>query len=226
MSKIKAKPLNNDLREAIVNTVIRATFADRENELKAAVTAFADRCYAKLIPAQFAAIADSLPSDYFMRPKQIKVSYEENREGRGACRHTLESPLFSLENATHTRRGEYILPLSAARPVPYCMGERFDYHASLSLDGQKAKAGILKEHEGLMKTAELIVKEREQHRERLHGLLASIRTVQHLIEIAPELKPYIPAEAMAERAQLPVPVVGTLITDLMRSGLKLSTVEV
>lgn len=50
--------------------------------------------------------------------------------------------------------------------------------------------------------------------------------MQRLIEIAPELKPYIPAEAMAERAQLSVPVVGTLITDLMRSGLKLSTVEV
>lgn len=54
------------------------------------------------------------------------------------------------------------------------MGERSDYHASLSLDGKKAKAGILKEHEGLMKTAELIVKEREQHRG-FYGLLASIR---------------------------------------------------
>ena len=214
------KPLSKDLREQIVNNVIRATFAERENELKAAVTAFADRCYAKLIPPQFAAIADSLPRDYFMRTDRLKVFCTEKHDGNSPCKKTLVSPLINVEININPRRNEYILLLSTAHPVPYSLGNGYDHCASLSLDGHTCKSAILKEHEGLIKTAQLIIKERDQHRERLHGLLASIRTVQRLVEIAPELKPYIPADALAERAPLPAPVVGSLITDLMRSGLK------
>lgn len=220
-----SKLLNKEIRQEIIDSVIVATYAARENALAEAVRDFADLAYLAIVPEQFIAVAASLPSNYFSRTETLEIKVIELRDGNKA-RRDLVNPYFSVKEHDGFRRYEkYVFKQSKPRPLPFFLapghGTTF-----LVLDEQDQRDELLDQHAQLERIADRIISERKQLIERLSSLLASIRTVERFVEIAPELKPFVPADALASKAPMPVPVVGTLITDLMQSGLKLSTVEV
>lgn len=220
-----SKQLTKEIRAEIVARVIRETFAQRESELKKAVTAFADRAYEKLIPEQFLAVAGSLPAEYFLHTSTINLERVWKREKSDQI-VTMDNPTDSLtpeSQRINKHNGDFTM--SGKRPFPHALVDNWNYRGKFRLeDGDIAKS-LIKEHDGLDKVAVAIASEKKAMRDRLNALLGSIRTIKTLIDVAPELKPFIPSDAMEVRAPMPAPVVGTLITDLMKAGLKLQTVE-
>lgn len=220
-----ARLLNNDLRERTVQKVIRDTFAEREAGLKRAVAAFAGLAYVKLVDPHFLAVVNNLPPEWFLRTDSIEITWTEpSKKGRSDMVHSLISPLHLLDESS--RQEKYVFFMSGVAPFPSCSLKHFASSATLSLDGSEDEPVLRKIYDGMVETARAIVKEREAMQQQLRNLLASCRTVERFVEIAPELKSFIPPEAFAERAPMPAPIVGTLITDLMKCGLKVQEVEV
>lgn len=220
-----SKQLTKEIRAEIVARVIRETFAQRESELKKAITAFADRAYEKLIPEQFLAVAGSLPVEYFLQTSTINLERVWKREKSDQI-VTMDNPADSLtpeSQRINKHNGDFTM--SGKRPFPNSLVDNWNYRGKFRLEDSAAAKSLIKEHEGLATVALTIASEKKSMGERLNALLGSIRTIKALLDVAPEMKPFIPADAMEVRAPMPAPVVGTLITDLMKAGLKLQTVE-
>lgn len=221
-----SKQLTKEIRAEIVARVIRKTFSQREEELKKAVTAFADQAYEALIPEQFLSVAGSLPADYFIQTAGVMFSHRIERKGQSEQIIILYNPTRLLDHKTASvRRHEKDYAMSRKRPFPYFLANTFCHCGDFIIRHQAGASAIVAEHGRLEKVAGAIADEKKAMEERLNGFLASVRTFKALIDTAPELKPFIPADAMEVRAPMPAPVVGTLITDLMKAGLKLQTVE-
>lgn len=210
--------LTNATREIIAERVIRATFDAREKALKAAGVDFADQAYRLCIGSHFRTIAGSLPREWFYHSRDMIVARRIEQGNSSIYIHDLETVAVML-GADRWRNKAF--EMSVSQPFP---DSAVSSQACVFVSGADGDV-LLAAHTALEKTAEALKKEKASLTERINGLLHSCRTVQRLMEVAPELKPYLPADAFEERAPLPAPVVGTLITDLMKSGLQLSTAE-
>lgn len=220
-----SKQLTKEIRAEIVARVIRKTFSQREEELKKAVTAFADQAYEALIPEQFLSVAGSLPADYFLQTSSVRFCHRIEK-GKSEQIISLYNPTRLLDHkSASVRRNESEYSMSRKRPFPHFLGEEYNYCGKFIIRHPAGASAIVAEHERLEKVAVAIADEKKAMEERLNGFLASVRTFKALLDVAPEMKPFIPADAMEVRPPMPAPVVGTLITDLMKAGLKLQTVE-
>ena len=220
-----SKPLNNNIRQAIIDAVMVATFDARKKALVERNVAFADRAYATLIPAQFATIEKSLPPEWFLRTTTLRLN-RVIRQRQSDRVTSLESVCSILDRRQGVRNTDYDFRMSSSRAFPHSSTRLANWCGTLELDDSEASTSLIAEHEAIARDAERWLKERLERSERLSAFLASVKTVQRLVETAPELKPYIPAHALADRAPAPAPIVGSLIVDLMRSGLNLNEVEI
>lgn len=214
-----ARNLTNAMRETVAGRVIRATFDAREKELKAAGVAFADKAYRLLVDEHFQAVADSLPREWFKRTESILISERIEQSDRSPYVMSYRT-IEELLDRRYSRI-EYF-SMSRSQLFPYSAVD--GYGVRLYVTGPNAEA-LRADYAAIEEMADAFLKERSALTERINGLLHSVRTVQRLVEVAPELKTYLPDEAFEERAPMPAPIVGTLITDLMKAGLQLSTVE-
>lgn len=216
------KPLSKDLREQIVNNVIIATFAERENALNIGSELFAEKAYSRLIPADFAAAVKRLPKKYFSCHNQFRIARTIEAEDGNSQEENLVFPPRLINYIDHVN--VECFPAIGCKPFPSYLVDRLG-SPTFMLDGHQKAENILDEYSDLKKKADQISGEKLYHEAKLKSFLGEFRTVKQLIEACPELKSFVPAYGLCELDQQANPVVGSLITDLMRSGLKLSTVE-
>lgn len=224
-----ARKLNKDLRKRIIDATIAATFKDRIDSLRKKVVLFADQCYEDLIPEQFSAISPSLPPEWFRTTDSIEIIVGERRKDGTPLNYSLENPLRLVAEDRRSndlgRRSKDLFDLSEKRPFPAHLCERWELSGKFSVGNDVLGTSVKSAWQFLMNEAEKIRNESATMADRLGVLLASCLTVEAFLALSPELKPFVPAEAFKEPKKLPAPVVGTLIQDLMKSGLQLQTVE-
>lgn len=219
-----ARLLNKDIRERIISAVLTSTFSVRMDRIRKKVDSFAAECYDRLVSDFFKEQVQALPREWFIRKGSIKVSYTPEQKN---YQDGLINPhKFMLKEINGSiAREELLIELERSLPFPANQAENYSSSANLSLDGSEFRKELLDHHQAILNSAKKICREYAAMKEKLVTLLYSVKSVQGLVDIAPELKPFIPAFAFEERHSMPAPVVGTLITELMKAGLRLDQKE-
>lgn len=196
-----AVTLNKIMREDIKHAIIKATFDQRVKELEQKRPAIAQRIYESLLPDGFAEVAKAHP-DWFPSVSAFDVYIDGNR-----CQ-------FALLDNYHR------IDLPGARRIPRFVTGGYGT-PDVQIDSKVATdiaAALTKQQEA----EEALVAERKALSASLAGILASCRTVEKFLEIAPELADYVPEafKQATQRGGLPAVQVGDTITKLMAAGLK------
>ena len=211
-----APVLNNKHREDILSRIINETFKARIDELTKARIQLADMAYLENADDDFLKVASKHPKEWFCRVED--VSLRMTKDGTGSGREIeVESIKIRKEN-------------DQWRPDPFRMSvskpakrDQFDYYKNA------IKITLPEDHPFLKKVKAFISDVNEYKADRKNaeavtqGLLASVRTVEKLIEVAPELDKFIPDTVRAPKRTLPAVKSDTVLATLAKAGLKLQS---
>jgi len=200
-------PLNKTNRGEIIAAIIKATFAERIDAIKANFPVIAQAAYMQAIPAKFLDLVKGNPPEWFCWSPMIDIHYLDSNGKKTKSK-------FQSFNVT----GRYIdrVDLPGARAFPKSMVSSYSSPDVTVLD--EDVLAMVKQQEEAINT---LINERGSLRQSVCAIVNSVKTVEKLIEIAPELADYIPDGIKAPPAPaLPAVIAGNVITQLMAAGLK------
>ena len=211
-----ATVLNNKHREEILAKIINETFKSRVEALTKERILLADRAYQTFSDPEFVKVAALYPKDWFCRTEVITLRMEPKPESPSVSRE------IEIESIKIRVAGEHWRPeafrMSASRPAKEVDFNSWQRELSIKVD---------EGHEFIDDLRLFNVSVRSYKAERVEaervtkGLLASVRTVEKLIEVAPELEKFIPASVRAPKPTLPAVQGDTVLAVLAKAGLKL-----
>lgn len=195
-----ATRLTKEVRERILNYIINKTFEKRIKALRDARTKLGMEIYNHAVPADFLKMVKKRPADWFVRHSSIDVYLKA--EGGG-----ISSARFYLDRRTDR------IELAGPMPFPASFGA---YNTPDITIADKALISKVTEQ---MELERELADERTQLKNKLHGLLYSVNTLEALRKAAPELCDYFPEPAA--KSCLPAVQVGEIVDGLKAAGLKI-----
>ena len=200
-----ATNLNIENRNQIKDAIINKTFAAQVEDLQAKRVALADAIYFETVPPEFIKLAN--------RPEVPAKGWfdtSEYVEQASSCENVKIASIKSTVGRKDSAR------MSERRPVPS------DLHCSW---GGTLYLKVTPETKALVEAFNADVQrfhdQKEDAASKLHTLLYSVRTVEKLIEVAPELAQFIPEQFKKPKPQLPMIKSDDVIATLVKAGLKL-----
>lgn len=207
-----ATVLNNKHREEMLDRIIANAFADRVAELTDARKKLADKLYFAFIPLEFLEIAGSrkAKAEWLCSTSTIQL-YEHRNSGKAYLTVASLKP--------ESKRDDNPI-MTARRPIPQNLYDQYNHRAEFIVpEDHEIRVDII----AFNRTVDEYKTARQELHSKVFALLASVRTVEKLVEVAPDLKQFIPADALAEKPKLPAIIVSDVLADLAKAGLKLQS---
>lgn len=200
-----ATNLNIEIRGQIKDCILKKTFAAKVEELTSKRVALADAIYFATVPPAFIKLASQpeVPAKgWFVTAEYVK----QHCIAGGFKIAGINGPSGREDNARMSQR----------RPVPSDLYHQWSH--ALVLDATPETKAMV---DGFNAEVEQYLAAREEADVKLHALLCSVRTIEKLAEVAPELAEFIPEQLKAPKPKLPAIQAGDVIATLIHSGLQL-----
>lgn len=191
--------LTNDMRKAIVQAAVGKAYSQMFELSVKQVQKAVKKCYEALYQAELAVIA-SVPE-----PMRATLFYESGR--------TIEIVLDG------TKQEQYLTNRSRSTDdfnpgSIYRFGEHRTYYGNNRVDFTPLKEThpeLIEELKKALATNESVAKDREAFQTQLEQIVHSVTTTPKLLELAPELAPFVPEGAVAAtKALLPADTVASV----------------
>lgn len=170
----KSIRLTNIMREEIVRSVLDHRFKAEEEAIADAFTALADETYAALLTKNDRAVIDSVPAGFLREVKSLFVYY-------GGMRH---SARFSSEVR-----------------IPYFLDD--DYSNDSGRRSFPGNHPLTAKFTRLTQAKERLRKSRSEAKLKAETVLAGVTTTAALIQVWPEIEPFIPEPTVGTGKNLP-----------------------
>lgn len=205
--------LNNKHREEILARIINETFKVRIENLTKERIQLADLAYQENADTDFLKVASRHPKEWFCRVEE--VSLRMVKADGGSVRE------IEVESIKIRKEGESYRPdpfrMSGSKPAKR---EQFDYYKNAIKIIVPEDHAIIEKLKAFNADVRSYKDERQEAESITQGLLASVRTVEKLVEAAPELAKFIPDSVRAKKPMLPAVKSDTVLAALVKAGLK------
>ena len=194
--------LTNEIKDKIIDRAMANAFADGLKDVRKKLGALATKAYRANYATAAQEKASALsPEEWIARTNSVQIAfYRENNANGTAGGHLTTERNIQVDKALPFRARDTLGYITVRDAAVYAT------YTELVAQRSEIKATI------------------EKLRTNIRTLVYSAGTIKKLIEVWPEVTPFIPAEAFALKPQLPATLASDINSSLREAGIKVGAV--